>query len=223
MLVITLGLAACGSNLWISPMLSFNLDEDTTTVWSGDTLHRFETGNFVFGNAATNEAITEQALLDGGAIQATVNFAYEGDGTHYIRFAAFTYIYFDHGRPIQMPQATMAERGQGVIVLWRNPANNNWFNIRQNPIGSNIATGSTAEVESLRTGNPNPVIRIDRNTTSNFSTIELFIIPISRPTRDTAFTRTGYVINFAVETPDFDNHFHGFEILASSKTAIVVD
>jgi len=217
----------CSVN-WISPMLSIQTHTQAqsttpiTNVWDSDyELHRTTTNNFVFRKDGVESAITETALVAGGAVRTTVNFAYEGDGSYYIRFVAFAYEFFDHGRAdVRLRPA--AAHTAGIFVFWKNPANGQFFNIIQHSIGSDVSRGSTHTIPNLT--NPNatvPVITLTSENAADFNEMELFIVALSRPTRDTDFNRSGYKITLAVEMPDWDNHFHGWEFLVSTSTGVV--
>ena len=210
---------------WISPMLSFDVESNQAYVWDGEhNFMRTGTNNVVFAGTGA-PAITADALLAGGAVRATVNIAYEGDGEFYTRLVAFTYEFFDHAR-LTTRMVPVAAQNAPILVLWQNPQNGHWFSIIHDTIGSQDATGSNMTVQSLRNpypGGQNHAIRLNRDTIADFSEIEFFIVPATRPTRDNlAYTHTGYVVTFAIETPDGDNHFHIFETLVSSSTRIFV-
>jgi len=205
---------------WISPMLFFDVESNTTAVWSGE--HGFERNDGLqyIGFSGDNAPdITAEALIAGGAIRSTVNIAYDGDDSYYVRITAFVYYFFDHARlTTRMGNNTI----DSIIVLWRNPANGHWFNIIRDTIGSHAARGGYPHINSLSHGGAQHVIKLNRETVADFSELELFIVPISRPTRDTAYVYSGYVVNIAIELPDSNNHFHIFETIATSSTRIFV-
>jgi len=223
---------ACGNDndvSWISPMLSFEVDNNETTVWSGADLVRTAVGGnpMVFDGA--NSDITAEALVAGGAVRSTVNIAYDGDGEFYVRLVAFAYEFSGHGRLT----TRLAQTSPSVMVLWRNPANGHWFNIIRETVGSHEARASNHHIYSLSHGGANPVIRLNRETVGDFSELELFIVPTIVPERiyrtpagatdPVQDTVSGFVINFTIELPDTNNHFHIFETVATSSTRIFVE
>ncbi|MCL2177729.1 MAG: hypothetical protein FWB72_07320 [Firmicutes bacterium] len=219
-----LSFAACSNGgsdtVWLSPMLSFNTQTNETHKWDSEyTLYRHSAlGNIVFRGAGGTDdiAITPEALIAGGAVKASVGVAYGGDKHHLVRIVAFAYTFFNHDRPLRM-----AHVPQGIMVLWHNPANNQWFNLIQNSIGGAVQTGGVHNdgLVSLRNGSNQLSKIIDGNTNLSF---DVFIVPLHAPTREDVYTRSGFVIQLALDTPDLDNHFHGYEILVSSNTAIVI-
>ncbi|MCL2861220.1 MAG: hypothetical protein FWE22_02290 [Firmicutes bacterium] len=209
----------CGGNIhWLAPMLSIEAETNTASVWDSDyELIRLGTGAFVLQYDGEDVPITEEALIAGGAVRTTVYFSYNGGEDYFVRFAAFAYEFIGHARPAT--RLTPAQ-SSSIRVLWRNPYNNQFFCIIQNTIGSLDVTNANYQLTSLRTGNPQSVIRLNRENASDFNQMELFVVAHCTPDLQ---TRSGYVLTFAFELPDFDNHFHGFNTLVSSSTAIIFE
>jgi len=231
-LAISIVLVGCNSNEssgsvdWISPMVSFNIDENTTSIWNSQyALHRNETFEYVFRLDGQEVAITAEALIAGGAVPATINLAYGGEGEYLSRLVVFAYEFFDHGRPVRINAHAAAPNPQEILVLWRNPANNQWFNLIQDGIGRTEATlgNHNDGLMSLIRDTPQITFRLNSETIQDISELEVFIVAPSRPTREDAYERSGYSLLFAIETPDIDHHFHGWEIIASSGTMIIVE
>jgi len=225
----------CGTNenseeavAWISPMISFSTERNTTSVWDSQyALHRNPTYEYVFRLDGAEVAITEDALIAGGAILATVRLAYDGDGSYLTRVVAYAYTFFDHGRPSRIPAHVGGAddpNPQVILVLWQNPANGHWFNLIQDSIGRTVATMGEHHdgLMSLVRDTPQYTFRFNSETVGDISELNLFIVPTVRPTRDDEYTRSGYSLTFAIETPDIDHHFHTWEILAASGTMVIV-
>ncbi|MCL2255496.1 MAG: hypothetical protein FWC11_01395 [Firmicutes bacterium] len=213
----------CGGNIhFFAPMMDVEVERNITKVWDSDyDLVRLQPGNFVFQQNGTDAQapITAEALVAGGAARATVYFR-AGDEVQYGRFVAFAYEFFDHARP-----TTRLEPAQStnIHVLWFNPSTQDWVCLIRNSIGSSVVNLSNDYLISRRTGNQQRVFRLDRENDHIFHHMELFIVAQCRPTREADFLRSGFVINFAFELPDFDNHFHGFNTLVSASRAIIFE
>jgi len=232
-------LAACEDTIvyrdinWLNPKLSFEAEQNATiitpyadeevkvssaAIWSGADFARTAVGGnpheFVGG-----AAITEEALIAGGALRSSLNIAYGGDDSYYVRIVAFVYEFFDHAR-LNTRLGNQTE--SSIMVLWQNPKNGHWFNIIRETIGSHEARASNHHIYSRSHGGVQAVIKLDRQTVADFSELELFIVAIARPTRETAYTHAGYVVSIALELSDSNNHFHIFETMATASTRIFV-
>jgi len=211
---------------WISPMVSFNIDGTTASVWDSQyDLHRNETFEYVFRLDGVEVPITEEALLSGGAVPATVNLSYGGAGEYLSRLVVFAYEFFDHGRPARIAAHAAAPNPADIMVLWRNPKNNHWFNLIQDGIGRTHATQGyhNDELLSLVRETPQYTFRLNSETIQDISELELFIVATARPTREDEYERSGYSLTFTIELPDIDHHFHSWELLVASGTMIIVE
>ncbi|MCL2396750.1 MAG: hypothetical protein FWC93_01660 [Defluviitaleaceae bacterium] len=220
--------AACsrGGTEWISPMVSFNIDGQRASAWSSQyDLHRNETFEYVFRLNNADVPITPAALIDGGALPATVNLSYDGEGDYLTRIVVFAYNFFDHGRPARIAAHGGEPNPQEILVLWQNPANGHWFNLIQDGIGRTAATMGEHhdDLMSLVRDTPQYTFRLNSETVQDISELDLFIVATTGPTRDDEYTRSGYSLTFAIETPDIDNHFHSWELLAASGTMVIVE
>jgi hypothetical protein len=201
---------------WLNPVISFKSEENTVPLWNSEfALHRNQTNEYVLrdvsGASGDDIAVTADELIAGGAVRATVNIAYNGDDEYRGRLLAFAYRFFDHGRATRI-SAHSADPNPGVILaLWQNPVNGHWFNLFQDGIGRSQAT----------MGEPN-FFTLNAETVQQISELEVFIIPTDKPTRESSYYRSGYVIKFAFEIPDMDNHFHGWELIAGGSLPFVV-
>lgn len=214
---------------WISPMISFQTQYNSASVWNSDyALHRNPTFEYVLMLDGEEVAITADALIAGGAIPATLQLAYNGTGSYLTRIVAYAYTFFDHGRPTRIAaHAGGADdpNPQHILVLWQNPANGHWFNLIQDGIGRTEATlgAHHGDLTSLVRDTPQYTFYLNSETVGDISELNLFIVATQQPTRDDDFERSGYSLTFAVEVPDIDHHFHTWEILAASGTAVIVD
>jgi len=211
---------------WISPMVSFDINGDTASVWNSQyDLHRNETFEYVFMLDGVETPITSEALLSGGAVPAAINMSYDGDGEYLARLVVFAYQFFDHGRPQRIAAHAAGINPQEILVLWQNPANGHWFNLIQDGIGRTEATmgGHHDGLLSLVRDTPQYTFRLNSETIQDISELELFIVATARPTREDEYNRSGYSLTFAIETPDIDHHFHSWELLVASGTMIVVE
>jgi len=90
-LVMSIAFAGCSQDEpesvnWISPMVSFNIAGNTASVWNSQyDLHRNETFEYVFLLDGVETPITAAALRSGGAVPATINMSYDGDGEYLTR------------------------------------------------------------------------------------------------------------------------------------------
>ena len=218
---------ACSSSVnWISPMVTFETERGTAHLWNSQyDLHRNETFEYVFHLNGVETAITEAALLSGGAVPATINIAYEGDSEHLTRLVVFAYEFFDHGRPQRIAAHGANPNPADIMVLWRNPDNGQWFNLIQDGIGRTAATMGAQNdgLLSLVRDTPQYTFRFNNETVEQVSELEVFIIANTRPTREDEYDRAGYSLTFTIELPDVDNHFHSWEILAARGTMMIVE
>ena len=233
-LLASIAFAGCGSAEpeaaetinWVSPMVSFSIDGDTTSIWDSQyDLHRNETFEYVFRHAGAEAAITPEALIAGGALPATISLSYGGDGEYLTRLVVFAYEFFDHGRPARIAAHGGSPNPQDILVLWWNPANGHWFNLIQDGIGRTAATMGQHhdDLLSLVRGTPQYTFRFNSETVQGISEMEVFIVANAAPTREEDYDRSGYSLLFAVELPDVDHHFHSWELLTASGTMVIVE
>lgn len=218
--------APLASANWVSPMLSFSIDGNTTTVWDSIyDLHRNETFEYVFRLDGEDVPITAEALISGGALPATASLSYAGEGEYLSRIVVFAYEFFDHGRPERIAAHAGGINPQEILVLWQNPENGHWFNLIQDSIGRTAATlGYNHDgLLSLVRDTPQYTFRLNSETIQNISEMELFVVATARPTREDEHERSGYSLLLAIETPDIDHHFHSWELLVASGTMIIVE
>jgi len=212
---------------WISPMISIEKEGHMISLWNSEyDLHRNETFEVVFRQEGSLEdiAITSDMLIEGGAVPATLRVNYGGEDEHMVRFVAFAYSFFDHGRPTRLTAHAATPNPQEIMILWRNPENGHWFNLIQNGIGHAVTLGQNHnELVSLRNDNPVYTFLLNKETVNHLSEIEVFIVATVAPTREDEYERSGYSIMFALELPDIDNHFHSWEILAATGTMLKVE
>jgi hypothetical protein len=212
---------------WLSPMISIEKDTYTVSLWTGSyNLFRNETMEYVFrdGDDFSDIEITSDALIAGGAIPATLRVNYGGEGQHLVRFVAFAYSFFDHGRPTRLNAHAAEPNPQEILVLWQNPENGHWFSMIQNGIGrEDITLGQHHdELVSLRHGGEVYTFLLNSETAEALSELTIYIIAIAAPTQEEDYDRSGYSILFTLELPDLDNHFHSWEILAACGTMFLV-
>jgi len=201
--------------VWYSPMIAVEAYGDTNSVrlWKGEFgLFRNTSFEYVLRDAdGTQSVITPDALIAGGALSATVRIAYDGDSERMVRIGAFAYSFFDHGRAYPIDAHLSEPNPPDVLVLWHNPVSGQWYNLIQDPVGRTETT----------LGEPNYFL-LNRDTVEQIGELEVFVIPIAKPTRAEDHYRSGYVLKFAVELPDMDNHFHGREVWTTASIPIVV-
>jgi hypothetical protein len=165
-----------------------------------------------------------------------MNFAYEGDEQHYVRFIvrldAFTGHSLTHFRigatyPTDPNSVHYVEGKSGpraALVLWRDPVRNSWINIRSAAFGSSAAMKGTQEgheiVNATNNNAPQFVFILNKETASQFESMEFFIVPIEPVA--THADGQGYVMSYTVETPDEHGHFHGREVIASASVSVLV-
>ena len=227
--VMMIGLTACRRNddvQWISPMFSVTT-ASSISVWNSaehGTIER--SASTISGGSATiigsNANISEAQLLDRGAIKATTNLAYEGDGEYFIRIGASTQSFINHGRA-GANVLTPAD----VRILWRHPDTNNWWDVRDSGLG-NTATAGEHTHQSLRNGNNTYSFRLNVNTVTSLASIEFYIVVLAAPVptaninQSDSDHRVGIIVTFEIEVADADGHFHSWEIIASTSTSIVI-
>ena len=221
---------------WISPMLSLTLSSGTANVYNGTI--SVERTNSAAGvtpvtraGRVTTAGITEASLVANGAIRATLNLSYQGEEEFLVRFRAWVDEFSGHSIDGRVPNAT-GEASDRVLVLWRDPAGT-WWDIRRAPLGS-ANTGGVRNPFRLGDGmlayerdGGVVSIRVNRDNISQFAALDFYIVVLNRPLErpekvDGDFT--GYIMTFSVETPDrFAGHFHAYEVLVSTATALAVN
>ena len=218
--------AAGVSGGWIAPMLSLTLSDDTANLYSG--IINVSRANSAEGvtpvvrtGQVTTPGITEALLVANGAIKATGNLFYDGEGEFLVRFRLWIDEFSGHSIVRRLPNAS-GEVNDRVLALWRDP-DGTWWDLRRSTLGG-ANTGGTANPFPLDTGrDANPVsIRLNRNTAPEYASVEFYIIILDQAQVHAEVS--GYVVTYYVEMPDrFAGHFHAYEILASTSTALAVN
>ena len=241
---VSMVLVACGSSNntaratvnWFAPMFSMTTEENENfKIWNGSDFVHLATGVITGENAN----ISEEQLVAGGAIKTTVSLAYQGTEEYNIQFR----IQVDEfsGHSITRYAVPAAKSGEGiaantipnqVAVLWKDPVTGNWHNIRPSPAalgGANTGGELTppwvrpeghaqAGQQFVRT------FTINKDTAHLYANIELFIVVLEQVEfTQAAHYQAGYVVTVRAEQPDWDGHFHGFNVLASASTAIITN
>jgi len=236
-------LTACGGGTnWINPMVSVSLDDatkigaevivgitDGTTMFDTRTTEtvtnpqdvkrkaaKVMTG-FSLTEANTAPRMTRQELITAGAVRMTTQVEYKGTDID-IRLGASVQEFSGH----DLNQNVIVSNND-VLVLWR--ANNGeWHNIR----GS---AGRRAISQQL---NSEDDFTLTKKSVNQIAEMEFFIV-VTRSTtlleRAAAAGRNagpdsfgGFVITFIVEKGDaWHNHFHRYEVLGASSTALLVE
>jgi|GEM_PF-3732270 len=199
---------------WHAPMMSISLSSHTIDTWSETPLTVNANGSVVNVN---------QSLVESNAIRATVNLSYKGEGTHYVQMNTTDQAFDGHGS-----SATIGNRPQvsndDVLILWRNHDTNQWWCIRRARLWGQNTLGSPHHQSTVNNANMFS-FRLNKNTISEFETIEFFIVVNAENTaaNTTHNDRFGYIITFFMDTPNQAGHFHGVEVLASTTTTILVN
>jgi len=188
--------------IWVSPMLSFDLEKNTTGVYNGPALNINDSSAIAAnrGKVTSSGGISEAGLLANGAIKATAKFAYLGADEYDIRFSVIVSVPPEggHGFPVALPGRT-----SHIVVIFKD-ADGVWWNTRRTAWGG-PNTGGLGD---------NPVFTINKNNASNFASQDFYIIGLE-PGR--------YIITYNAETADVDNHFHGFETIASTSSLVIIN
>jgi len=211
---------------WISPMLSLTLSSNTANLYTGTiNVARANSAEGAIPVVRTGQVITpgitEALLMANGAIKATGNLIYGGEDEFLVRFRLWIDEFSGHSIVRRLPNAT-GEANDRVLALWRDP-NGTWWDLRRSTLGG-VNTGGTANPVTLDTGiTANPVsIKLNRNTAHQYTSVDFYIIVLDHAQAHAEVA--GYVVTYYVEMPDrFAGHFHAYEILASTSTALAVN
>ena len=218
--------AAGVSGGWIAPMLSLKLSGDTANLYTG-TISAARANSAEGATPAvrvgqvTTPGITEALLMANGAIKATANLRYDGEDEFLVRFRLWVDEFSGHSIVRRLTNAS-GEASDRVLALWRDPEGT-WWDLRRSALGG-VNTGGIANPFPLGSGiNANPVsIKLNRNTAPEYASVEFYIIVLdhAQANAETA----GYVVTYYVEMPDrYAGHFHAYEMLVSTSTALAVN
>jgi len=207
-------------------MLSLALSSNTADVYRGQIA--VERVNSAAGvqpvtraGRVSSEGITSESLIQNGAVRATAKIRYDGEDEFLVRFRVWIDEFSGHSIVGRVPNAT-GEATDRVLVLWRDP-DGVWWDIRRSQLGG-PSTGGVANRFTLEDGrNINPLtILLDRNTALQHAYTDLYIVVLDHAQPHPE--RAGFVITYYAEAPDrFAGHFHAYEILVSTSTALAVN
>ena len=212
---------------WIAPMLSLSLSSNTANLYNGTTINVARANSaegvapIVRTGQVTTPGITEALLMANGAVKATGKLSYDGEDEFLVRFRLWIDEFSGHSIIRRVPNAS-GEANDRVLALWKDP-DGTWWDLRRSTLGG-ANTGGTGNPFTLDSGrNANPVaIKLNRNTASQYAALDFYIIVL-----DTAQAHAevaGYIVTYYVEMPDrYAGHFHAYEILASTATALAVN
>jgi len=213
-------------NEWVAPMLSFTLGSNTANIYNG-------TINVARANSAegvtpavrtgqvTTPGITENLLLQNGAVKATAMLRYSGDDEFLVRFRFFIDEFSGHNIVRRVPNAS-GENSDRVLVLWKDH-NGTWWDLRRSTLGG-ANTGGIANRHLLEDGSNTDAValKIDRNTAPQFTSADFYVVVLDPAQAHPEVA--GYVITYYAEMPDrYAAHFHGYEILVSTSTPLAVN
>jgi len=228
---IVLTLTACGeaeeSVDWIVPMMTFAQGSNTAALYTGEiNAARANSGEGVTPvirtGQVTSAGITEASLIQNGAVKKTVKLSYNGDAEFLVRFRVVIDEFSGHSIVNRRLANASNDAADRILVLWKD-SNGTWWDIRRSQIGG-ANTGGTNSQFVLNNGTNTNVtaLKINKNTISQYASVDLYIVVLDPPAQNEEVA--GYIITYYAELPDrYAGHFHGYEILASTSTAVAVE
>jgi len=207
---------------WIAPMLLLVPESDIINLYNGTiNVARANSDEGVRTGQVTTAGITEESLIANGAIKATAQLRYNGDDEFLVRFRIVIDEFSGHNIVNRRLSNATGENNDRVLVLWKDP-DGIWWDLRRSALGVANTGGS---VNRFILGNYNiiylPAIKLDKNTAPDYESVDLYIVVLDPAMENDDVA--GYIITYYAEMPDrYAGHFHGYEILVSTSTAITV-
>jgi hypothetical protein len=226
-----MSLTVCGvkqeSINWIAPMLSFTTSSGVANIYNGEinvarTNSTEEETPVVRTGQVTTAGITEASLINNGAIKATAKLSYNGNDEFLVRFRVLIDEFSGHSVVNRRLPNASGDNKDRILVLWKD-SNGTWWDIRRSSLGT-ANTGGTENQFTLEFGRNADItaIAINKDTVSKYASLDFYIIVLDLPRQHEEVA--GYIITYYMELPDrYAGHFHGYEILVSTSTAIAVE